>query len=74
MLIEFQQGIYRQQDTRPFLTLTDKGVDLNVDDVPTIITFAHGKSNYLFTEDKSISSAWKGPFPKHSDLQGPFGW
>ena len=63
MLIEFRQGIYRQQDTRPFLTLTDKGVNLNVDDNPTIVTLAHGRGNYLFTEDFPVVPAWRGPFP-----------
>lgn len=64
MLIEFQQGIYRQQDTRPFLTFASKGVRINVDDSPTIIAFAHGKSNYLFTEDRTVDPAWVGPFPR----------
>lgn len=64
MLIEFIQGIYQHQRSRPFLTLTDTGVDINVDDTPTTITFAHGKSNYLFTEYKSIKNAWRGPFPR----------
>lgn len=63
MLIEFRQGIYRQQDTRPFMTLTTRGVDINVDDSPTIITLTHGKSDYLFTEDFPQSPAWKAPFP-----------
>ena len=65
MKIEFRQGIYRQQDTRPFLTLRGEGVDINVDDSPTIITMAHGKSNYLFTEDNDIERAWRGPFPQN---------
>lgn len=65
MLIEFRQGIYQQQNTPTFITFTGAGVNINAENAPTIVTFAHGRSNYLITEDKSITGAWSGPFPKN---------
>lgn len=67
MFINFRQGIVRHQESPSFLSLSGGNVNLNASTDPTIITFAHGNSDYLFTENVSISAAWAGPFIIGSD-------
>jgi len=38
------------------------GVDLQVTNEYTIINFAHGTADYLYTESRSVLTAWPGPF------------
>ena len=62
MLITFRQGLVRVQSSPAFLSLSSGDVNLNANTDPTIIAFAHGSSDYLFTENSSITGAWSGPF------------
>lgn len=69
MLVQFRQGIVRQQvsgsspNQHPnFLQLNGTGVDLLASFAnPTIVTFAVGTSNILFQENQPITKAWAGP-------------
>lgn len=68
MLINFRQGIISYQDTPSFfLVLIGGNVNINADSIPVDITFAHGSTDYLFTESQSILEAWKGPFINGTD-------
>lgn len=65
----FRQGIVRQQLTNltnqpNFLVLSPDGNTISVysSPDPTIVTIAHGTTDYLFEESTSIA-AWTGPFP-----------
>lgn len=58
MITNFKQGIINTQEN--FLSLIGNNVSLNCDINSTIITFSHGKSNYLFQESVSIPNAWTG--------------
>jgi hypothetical protein len=62
--ISFRQGIVRHQtDTAGnpvFLNKVGNYVDLVVSPDPTIISFVHDDSDYLYTEHVSVSQAW-GP-------------
>lgn len=66
MNLSFRQGIIRYQtdinSTPTFLQLTANGVTLNVSPDPTVITFSHGETNYLFEENVTQANAWIGPF------------
>jgi len=66
MKLPFRQGIVRYQtdinNTPTFLQLTATGVTLNVAPDPTVITFAHGETNYLFEENVTQVDAWAAPF------------
>ena len=69
MKIDFRQGIVRTQTslTGPNwiqkTSLSGSTVDLNVGDIPIVITFAHYAGNYLFEENKDIMGAWGGASP-----------
>lgn len=67
MLSTFRQGLIRVQTTPPFLSLGVGGVTLNASTDPTIVAFAHGKSDYLFTESETIVNAWAGTFNVGTD-------
>lgn len=63
MLTTFRQGIISYQDTPTFFLVFSGGkVSINAGTTPTNITFAHGNSDYLFTESESVVNAWVGPF------------
>lgn len=62
MLSTFRQGLIRIQTSPSFLSLGIGGVSLNASTEPTIVAFAQGRSDYLFTESESIPDAWVGPF------------
>lgn len=59
MRVSFRQGIVRCLDAG-FLTVGPHYVSLNVLDTPTVITLAHGSTDYLFVEQRSAINAW-GP-------------
>jgi hypothetical protein len=69
MIVNFRQGIVRQQvsgtfpNQQPnFLNLNGSGVDLLASFAnPTIITMAVGSSDILFQENQPITQAWAGP-------------
>lgn len=77
MDLSFRQGIVRHQTALngpAWLQKTSSSgstVDLNANQEPTIITFAHGSANYLVEEIHSIPGAWgsshansnNGPLP-----------
>ena len=69
MRIPFRHGIVRYQTDNArsnpnptFLQPEDNGssISLTVAPDPTIITIAHGDSDYMFEERKSVIRAWKG--------------
>jgi len=66
MKLPFRQGIVRYQtdinDTPTFLQLTGSGVTLNVSPDPTVVTFSHGSTNYLYEENQTVPNAWAAPF------------
>jgi hypothetical protein len=66
MRITFRQGIVRHQTdisgSPTFLQKVGQFVNLIVSPDPTIVAFAHGQKNYLYTEAISVSQAWPGPF------------
>jgi hypothetical protein len=72
MKLPFRQGIVRYQTdsaTNPiFLQKSNGGtnVDLYCSPDPTIVTFAHGITDYLFEECKTVPQAW-GPFTSGTD-------
>lgn len=64
--IPFRQGLVRYQtdlaSTPTFLQAAGSQVNLNVSPTPTVITFAHKSTDYLFEERTSVAGAWQGPF------------
>ncbi|MFY0656243.1 MAG: DUF2190 family protein [Neptunomonas phycophila] len=68
MKLSFRQGIVRHQKdpqgTQQFLLEQSDSIDLIAVNDPTTITFAHKNRNYVFTEKRSVPSAWTGPFAK----------
>jgi hypothetical protein len=72
MKLPFRQGIVRYQtdsSANPiFLQKSNGGanIDLYCSPDPTIITFAHGITDYLFEERKTVPQAW-GPFTSGID-------
>lgn len=66
MKVPFRQGIVSYQtdasSSMQFLVSGPGGVTLYVSPTPTIVTFAHGNANYLFTESRTIENAWAGDF------------
>lgn len=76
MKLSYRQGIVRYQ-TDPsgqigtFLQKSaqdNQFIDLVVSPDPTIITFAHGTSNYTYEESKTVENAW-GPFAPTGETQ-----
>ncbi len=65
MRVSFRQGIVRCLDAG-FLTVGPNYVSLNVLDTPTVITLAHGSTDYLFVEQRSAPNAW-GPITPNVD-------
>lgn len=65
MRVSFRQGIVRCLDAG-FLTVGPNYVSLNVLDTPTVITLAHGSTDYLFVEQRSAANAW-GPTTPNVD-------
>lgn len=68
MKISFRQGIVRYQadpnGTPQFLSKSSNDgmyIDLRVEPDPTVLTFAHGKTNYSIEETVTVKKAW-GPF------------
>jgi hypothetical protein len=62
MRINFRQGIVSHQ-AGGFLSINPSGnVDLLASNRPTTVTIAHKNTNYTWSEDNTISSAWLGPF------------
>lgn len=62
MFVPFRQGLVRIQTSPNFLSLVGNNVNLNANSDPTVVSFAFGSTDYLYTENKSILGAWKGPF------------
>lgn len=76
MKLGYRQGIVRYQ-TDPSGTIglflqesaqDNHFIDLIVSPDPTIITFAHGDSNYTYEESKTVENAW-GPFEPTGETQ-----
>jgi phage-related tail fiber protein len=71
MKLKFRQGLVRCQtdnNNNPlFLQRTGHAVSLVVSPTPTIVTFAHTDTDYLYTEGKNVPSAWLGPFLADKD-------
>jgi hypothetical protein len=69
--LSFRQGIVRHQtdtlNTPTFLQKVGQFVNLIVSPDPTIVTFVHGTTNYLFTEHVTTLEAW-GPFIPGNDV------
>lgn len=68
MKLNFRQGLVRYQTdlslTPTFLqkhSLPGEWIDLMVNPDPTIVTFAHGPTDYLIEETSTVTYAW-GPF------------
>ena len=61
MIVNFRQGIVSTQLTPDFLSYVGSAVNINANSDPTIITFAYGNTNYLFTEADTVTAAWTGP-------------
>ena len=65
MRISFRQGIVRHQtdvnNNPTFLQKTGNFITLNVSPDFTIIAFAHGDADYLYSESVTVQNAW-GPF------------
>ena len=72
MKLNFRQGLASYQKDNSgnpnFLqaSATEKFISLIVSPTPTIATFAHGKSNYLQTFDRTVVNAW-GPLIANVD-------
>jgi len=64
--LEFKQGLVRFQtdinDNPTFLQQGGSGISLIVSPDPTLITFSHKNSNYLFEENQTVPNAWPAPF------------
>jgi hypothetical protein len=67
MLITIRQGIVSVQSTPTFITFGAGVVNLNANTESTVITFADGTADYLFTESETINNAWPGPFTGGTD-------
>lgn len=67
MLTNIRQGIVRKQESPPFLSFSSGTVSINASTDSTVIAFAHGNSDYLYSEDNSIVGAWTGPFSNGTD-------
>lgn len=66
MRISFRHGIVLAPPT--FLTLSNKQVNLFAQpNNPVILTVADKQTNYLITENISITNAWTGPFEAGQD-------
>lgn len=61
MKLTFRQGVVSHQ-TSGFLFSSGGNIDLRAADRPVIVTVAHKGTDYVFTEDESVTSAWPGPF------------
>lgn len=59
-LVSYQSSGNQQQFLQP--SSTSRYVDLVVTTVPTVVTFAHGESNYILKHDATVPNAW-GPLP-----------
>lgn len=59
MLLHFRQGLVQTQSPN-FFKVTYPYVDLLVTNTNTMVTFADGNKDYLYTEQESVSQAW-GP-------------
>lgn len=65
---KYRQGIVEHQKLPRFVTLSvNNTVHFNADQSPTIVTFAHGSTDYLLVEDVTILNAWEGPFINNTD-------
>lgn len=66
MKLPFRQGIVSYQTNSNgdmlFLSVGTTGINLNIAPTVTVIAFAQGTADYLYTESKSINNAWTGPF------------
>lgn len=62
MLLNFRQGMVGYQQLPDYIQLNSMIVSLDTTISPIIITFAHGSTNYLFTELESVSNAWNTTF------------
>lgn len=65
MRIPFRQGIIDHQktnNTQYFLDINGSSVNFLANQEPTLLTFADRDKDYLLTEDKTVTSAWAGPF------------
>lgn len=62
MFVNFRQGLVRIQTAPNFISFSGSTVSLNVNTDPTIISFADQTTDYLFSENVSVSNAWIGPF------------
>jgi len=70
MNITFKQGIIRYPTTgssQSFLKKSGTTVDLLADNGSTLVTFAHGTSDYTYEELLTVSNAWIGPFSAGSE-------
>ena len=72
MRIPFRHGLIRYQKSgvaQTFLTQSNGGstISLHVDTTSTVIAIAHGASDYLYEEKRSITPAWTGPFVSGND-------
>ena len=66
MRINFRQGIVSHQSN--FLVKNNLGhIDVIASNKPLTLTIAHRNTNYTFTEDRNVTSAWKGPFNSQID-------
>ena len=65
MRLSFRQGIVQHQtdtfNTPTFLLVSGGYVSLIANNAPTVITFAQGDKDYLYTERRTMAGAW-GPF------------
>lgn len=63
MTDKIRQGIIEHQELPRFITKSNTNViNFNTEQSPTIVSLAHGDTDYLLIEDTSIASAWSGPF------------
>lgn len=64
MLLNFRQGIASYSALPQYIQLNSDGsVSLNTSAKPIVLSFAHGGTNYLYTETTSINNAWNGFIP-----------
>lgn len=72
MYVPFRQGIVRHQvdsNSNPaYLQKVNGGqhISLIISPIPAIVTFAHGSTDYLYEETRTVSQAW-GPFTTPDD-------
>lgn len=63
MKISFRQGIISHQSGgSPFYLNQSGSVSIMASNKPLLMTIAHKKSNYTYSEDFQVDSAWVGPF------------